>query len=221
MSYGMSIAFWNYKTREGHRMMRAAFAHWESRIAPVFDVARYLQVIDIESGHVISEHQETLLDDLPVQKALRLAELGVEVLVCGAISRPLHEMILAYGIQVVPFIAGDMSSVVHAWLRGKLRGNAFAMPGCTAGGRRGGRGMKGMYPEGWKANGSRSGTGGTGGGRGQGPGGRRSVQMGGAAGAGPSGYCLCPQCGYREPHERGIPCVEGSCPRCGTTMGRE
>lgn len=201
--------------------MRVAFARWENRIAPVFDVAKYVLIIEVDSGHVISEHQEILLDDLPVQKALRLAELGVEVLVCGAVSRPLHEMVSAYGIQVVPFIAGDVRQVIQAWLQRKLRGSAFAMPGCIAGRRRGGRGMQGMYQEGWKMNGRRNGPGGSGGGRSQGRGGRGPGRMGGAAGAGPSGYCLCPQCGHREPHERGVPCVERGCPHCGTAMVRE
>lgn len=43
----------------------------------------------------------------------------------------------------------------------------------------------------------------------------------GGRGAGPGGFCVCPQCGRREPHERGVPCFERTCPQCGTTMVRE
>ncbi len=39
-------------------------------------------------------------------------------------------------------------------------------------------------------------------------------------GKGPQGECICPNCGFRIPHKRGIPCFEEKCPKCGTTMVR-
>ncbi|MCE5323699.1 hypothetical protein LLG46_10355 [bacterium] len=59
-------------------------------------------------------------------------------------------------------------------------------------------------------------------GDGTGPaGGRGRGQMGGGrASAGPGGDCVCPSCGHREAHERGVPCVEKTCPKCGTKMVR-
>ncbi len=61
---------------------------------------------------------------------------------------------------------------------------------------------------------------GAGGGRGQGgcwgkgPGGRGGM-------GGPGGFCVCPNCGHRVPHERGVPCRQVQCPKCGTFMVRE
>lgn len=45
--------------------------------------------------------------------------------------------------------------------------------------------------------------------------------MGGPFSAGPAGNCVCAQCGHREPHERGVPCVLRKCPKCGASMTRE
>jgi NAD-dependent SIR2 family protein deacetylase len=45
--------------------------------------------------------------------------------------------------------------------------------------------------------------------------------MGGPLAGGAVGTCLCPNCGHREPHERGAPCVQKRCPKCGTAMTRE
>lgn len=42
----------------------------------------------------------------------------------------------------------------------------------------------------------------------------------GGRGLGPAGECVCPNCGTRTPHERGIPCYKMKCPSCGTTMTR-
>ncbi len=42
----------------------------------------------------------------------------------------------------------------------------------------------------------------------------------GRRGLGPGGECYCPNCGYREPHQPGVPCITKKCPRCGTPMAR-
>lgn len=38
--------------------------------------------------------------------------------------------------------------------------------------------------------------------------------------AGPSGNCICPNCGYTISHVRGIPCFQQTCPKCGSRMTR-
>ncbi len=43
---------------------------------------------------------------------------------------------------------------------------------------------------------------------------------GGDFGRGPGGECICPNCGYREPHQVGVPCYTRSCPKCGALMVR-
>jgi len=57
--------------------------------------------------------------------------------------------------------------------------------------------------------------------RGQGQGGgqgSRNPQS--RAGFGPGGMCVCSQCGHSQPHERGVPCMQIKCPKCGGAMCR-
>lgn len=211
----------------GNREMKTAFPHWDHRIAPVFDTARRIRVVETRSGRIVAETEEGIFQDLMVQKVLRLVELGIGTLVCGAISRPMHGLVTAYGIRVIPFVAGDLQEVIETWHRGRLGAGVFAMPGCQGRGRRF-RGAHAVYEEVSTMRGRGRGMGpggggaqGAGGGGGQGPGGRRPGRMGGPLAAGPSGYCVCPQCGHREPHARGLPCVERTCPNCGTALMRE
>jgi predicted Fe-Mo cluster-binding NifX family protein len=201
--------------------VKAAFAYRENRIAPVFDIARQILLVEVASARVVSESRELLPPDLPVEKALRLAELGVDTLVCGAISRPLREIVLAYGIRVVPFVAGDLREVIQAWRGRTLQGNAFAMPGCC--GRGHGRLRRTIQTgkEDVRMFGKRRGGTEPGSGQGRGGAGRRLGRMGGPEAAGPQGTCFCLQCGHREPHEPGNPCNHKICPKCGGRMGRE
>lgn len=55
-------------------------------------------------------------------------------------------------------------------------------------------------------------------GGGFGRGGRRG--LGGGFGRGPVGECICPNCGYREPHQLAIPCLTKKCPKCKAPMTR-
>ena len=64
---------------------------------------------------------------------------------------------------------------------------------------------------------------GPGGGIGQGRKSRSGLgggRMGGAAGAGPEGFCECPKCGAKVPHQLAEPCINMKCPQCSSAMVR-
>ena len=42
----------------------------------------------------------------------------------------------------------------------------------------------------------------------------------GGFGLGPGGECVCPNCGTKVPHQRGVPCYTLKCPKCGSPMTR-
>ena len=45
----------------------------------------------------------------------------------------------------------------------------------------------------------------------------------GGGGMGLGGKCMCtnPSCGWEEEHERGVPCYQCKCPKCGSPMVRK
>jgi predicted Fe-Mo cluster-binding NifX family protein len=130
--------------------MRVAFAAWNDRIAPLFDVARRLHVVDTKGSRIVRQSEEPLLEPTPAARAACLARLGIDVLVCGAISRPQEALIQAYGVRVVAFVSGGMQEVVEAWRARTLGRESFAMPGRGGGsGRRFRGGRRGGEVRGW------------------------------------------------------------------------
>jgi len=125
--------------------MRVAIPTWDERVSPVFDVAKHLVVVDIE-GDVEVNREETRLDETQLMtRARRVAELGVDVLICGAISQPLENMLTAAGVRVIPQTCGRAEDVFRAFVSGQLADTAFLMPGCC--GRR--RRFRGRRRGGW------------------------------------------------------------------------
>ncbi|MEA2062903.1 MAG: NifB/NifX family molybdenum-iron cluster-binding protein [Gemmatimonadota bacterium] len=116
--------------------MKIALTVWEERVSPVFDTARTLLVIDVEKGREVSRSTEPLGDEIFSHRVDRLKKLGINVLLCGAISRPLSSMIAASGIEVVPFITGAVDEVLAEFLNQGLTDPSFLMPGCYHRGRR-------------------------------------------------------------------------------------
>lgn len=135
------------KTLYFEKEMRTAFSYWNDRIAPVFDTSRSVLVVETELRTIVRETPAPLSGDLPLQKVRQLVGLGVATLVCGAISNSLEGVIVSYGIQVIPFVAGELRQVINAWLSDRLYWRRFTMPGCRSFGGRRYRRMHGMHPD--------------------------------------------------------------------------
>ena len=108
--------------------MKVAITVWENRISPVFDSARMMLLVDIENGEVTSRCDEALDNEQPLFRADKLSHLGVNVLICGAISKLIASLIENRGIRIIPFIVGDAEKVLDAYLKDLLDAPSFQMP---------------------------------------------------------------------------------------------
>jgi len=111
-------------------LMKIALPIRDARISPVFDVAKRLLVVDVEDDRQTGQDEHDLgQTDLP-ERARQIAGLGIDVLICGAISHPLEELLLSGGVRVVPFICGPVQKAIEAFLSNRLWSDSFLMPGC-------------------------------------------------------------------------------------------
>ena len=108
--------------------MKIAIPIWNDCVSSAFDFAHRLLLIDVENGSE-TNRSEISLDPEPIpQKAGRLKSLGVDVLICGAISRSLASLVASSGIEVLPYVLGPVDEILKAYLIGQLGQSKFAMP---------------------------------------------------------------------------------------------
>ncbi len=110
--------------------MRVVIPIHGGRISPLFDAACRLLTIEILDGNV-AERSELAVGGLESLSRVRLVvEYGVDVLICGAISRPLETMLSAAGVTVIARRCGPVEDVLRAYMADELDDEAFLMPGC-------------------------------------------------------------------------------------------
>jgi len=195
------------------------------RVAPVLNWCSRMLIFPALPDE--SEGQEFWAPGLgPGERLQLLQEHGVQTLICGALSLDLQNCATELGLKVIPGVAGDIVEVIKAFRQDRLDQPEFWLPGCRGPRRyrqglwleRGPVAAKDQGGEPLMPQGQR----GAGGGPGSNSGGRcRGGKSGSGSGAGAADSCICPACGAKAPHERGIPCMQVICPQCGQPMVRK
>jgi len=116
--------------------MKVALPVWQGQVSSVFDFAHKLLVIELKNGGETDRQEIVLVEQSDPERAAMLKQLGVGVLICGAISRPLAEMINGSGIQVLPFVKGSAEQIINAYKARQLSQPQYIMPGFWPGARR-------------------------------------------------------------------------------------
>jgi predicted Fe-Mo cluster-binding NifX family protein len=110
-------------------MNKIAIPHHLGYVSPVFDVARNILIVSARDGQGQEREKVALETGDPFLRAQQMKNLGIDVVVCGAISRPYETALLAKGIEVRHSICGPLEEVLSAVFEGTLEDARFIMPG--------------------------------------------------------------------------------------------
>lgn len=109
--------------------MKIAIPVHQGRVAPVFDCCRRILIMLQRAGTDEPLAQEDW-SMLPTSaRASRLKELVVELVICGGISCWMEDRVRQQGIQLLPWVSGEVWEVLQAFKAGRLSDPCFAMPG--------------------------------------------------------------------------------------------
>lgn len=103
---------------------------WGNRVSPVFDSARNLLVVELVGGNIVHVSTMEFDPDHPAQLVQLLQARNIDVVICGAVSEGPAAVLEAAGIELIPFIAGDVRKVVETFIGGNPEWTEFIMPGC-------------------------------------------------------------------------------------------
>ena len=92
----------------------------------MFDVARRLRIAEVDDGKITSQVDHEICAE---NRTEELTDLGVKVLICGAITRKLEVALWTEGIEVISKVRGPVDAVLTSYLRGRLKQKRFAIPG--------------------------------------------------------------------------------------------
>ena len=116
--------------RNRDKAMKIALSVWKGCISTVFDTADQLLVLEIDGKNGWKRTTVRLHPADIAEWANQIKEMQIEVLICGAISRPLETSLTSLGIRVYGFVRGPVEEVFAGYQKGKMDHAVFAMPGC-------------------------------------------------------------------------------------------
>jgi predicted Fe-Mo cluster-binding NifX family protein len=156
--------------------MRVAVTEHQSRVSPVFDVARRVVLAEFDPDSGAEDGLEIRHADLagqgPLERARELSLLEVDVVVCGAISPAMAVALQSAGIELLSGVCGPVDEVLATVRAGGSFVPSMVLPGGCGQRRRMGRGNRRRGGPAARAGGFGA-SGARGRGNAQGPGGRR------------------------------------------------
>jgi predicted Fe-Mo cluster-binding NifX family protein len=110
--------------------MKLALSVYKDYISNVFDTSDQLLIFEAD-GAGSQKRTSFKLNSVDIAgRANQIKEKQIEVLICGAISRPLEAALISLGIRVYAFVRGTAEEVLAAYQNGSLDQAIFALPGC-------------------------------------------------------------------------------------------
>jgi predicted Fe-Mo cluster-binding NifX family protein len=109
--------------------MKIAIPVWENKVSPVLDTASRLMVVEFNENGPKSRF-EIYMDERDLsRRCMRIHDLCVDTLICGAVTRHFSELLKASGINLIQGISGQPEAVLDAYLDGTLAHSKYLMPG--------------------------------------------------------------------------------------------
>lgn len=110
--------------------MRIAMPVASERISPVLDAANIVMLIELRNDDVLRRETRAIASMSFCDLIAFFTSIQIDIMICGALSRPLHRALVCAGIKVIPWKSGMIDEILAAYLGNSLDRKQFSMPGC-------------------------------------------------------------------------------------------
>jgi predicted Fe-Mo cluster-binding NifX family protein len=111
------------------RFPRTAIPVFMGRVSPVLDTCTQFGLLEPDRNHEIVRRTVPVKGNSIYERAGEIKNLGVEVIICGAVSDAFFNLLKESDIDLVCGITGDVEEVIDAYSKGALVQARFRMPG--------------------------------------------------------------------------------------------
>jgi predicted Fe-Mo cluster-binding NifX family protein len=109
-------------------MKPVGIVRMESRVAYRLDCADTIVVARRDRKGNVRLEEAVLSERDAIRRVQQIADLGIETLICGAVSGFVFRMLQHQGIHVIGGVIGDAQDVLNHYLSGNLRAGAILHP---------------------------------------------------------------------------------------------
>ena len=108
-------------------MKPVGIVRMENRVAYRLECADTVMVARKDRKGNVRLQEAVLSEKDAIRRVRQIADLGIETLICGAVSAFVFRMFQHHGIQVIGGVIGDAQDVLDHYVRGNLRAGAILM----------------------------------------------------------------------------------------------
>jgi len=118
-----------FGARPASEFLRTAVPVFNGRVSPVLDTCTQLYLLE-SSGKQCTASRRVPMKGMSIfERAGEIKKIGIQVIICGAVSEAFYHLLSEADIDLVCGITGDIDEVVAAHRNGTLGHARFRMPG--------------------------------------------------------------------------------------------
>jgi len=102
---------------------------FSDRVAPRFDCARLLLLIDVKEGKIVDRTEVSFERNEPFERIQMLCDLKADVLICGAIDRFCASQLSFHGLAIYSWIAETVDDALSLLLEDRLESGGILNSG--------------------------------------------------------------------------------------------
>ncbi len=110
--------------------MTIAVPTWRNQVSPVLDEAENFTVVEFKGGKQVKSVLINLAGKSQLERIKQLEAIGADVILCGAVSNYYYNLVSSRNIELIPWLRGNVNTVLSAFMSNGLEQKRFIMPGC-------------------------------------------------------------------------------------------